>query len=331
MNLLIVDDRPADRWLLRRQLEAERHTVVEASDGEEALQALHQLTVDAIISDALMPNMDGFRLCLEIRRRERTAALPFIIHTGSSDIDADRKLALDAGADACVPKPASNHLLLDVIHRARHTRAAPGSASPMPPEELSIIKRYSSSLVAKLEAKNNDLEQALAGLRATEARFHGTLDRMLEGCQILGPDWRYIYLNDAAAWHGQRKKEELVGRTLMECYPGFERSEVFTVMERCMTRREGARVENDFAYEDGTQASFELSIQPVPEGLFILSLDITERKKAARKIRDQLDELLRWQEVMLNREERIQALKTEVNALLAEQGRPSRYPSAIPS
>ena len=98
-----------------------------------------------------------------------------------------------------------------------------------------------------------------------------------------------------------------------------------------MTRREGARVENDFAYEDGTQASFELSIQPVPEGLFILSLDITERKKAARKIRDQLDELLRWQEVMLNREERIQALKTEVNALLAEQGRPSRYPSAIPS
>ena len=52
MNLLIVDDRPADRWLLRRQLEAERHTVVEASDGEEALQALHQLTVDAIISEA---------------------------------------------------------------------------------------------------------------------------------------------------------------------------------------------------------------------------------------------------------------------------------------
>ena len=48
-------------------------------------------------------------------------------------------------------------------------------------------------------------------------------------------------------------------------------------------------------------------------------VDITERKKAGQKIRDQLDELLRWQEVMLNREDRVQALKQEVNELLAQQ------------
>lgn len=325
MKLLIVDDHPTNLRLLRAQLETEGHDVIEAADGVEALQALEHGQVEAIISDALMPNMDGFRLCLELRKSEWFGKLPFIIYTSTYNSPSDRKLALEVGADRYVSKPAPVSELLRILAEVRaETVSRPGRATP-PPEELGVIKRYNATLVSKLEERNDELEKANRDIRASEARYHGTLDTMLEGAQIISRDWRYLYLNDTAAWHGQRKKEELIGRTLLECYPGFEQTDVFPVLQRCMTERTGARVENEFTHADGTTSWFELSIQPVPEGIFILSLDITERVRAMRKIREQLDELLRWQNAMLGREDRVQALKAEVNELLAASGRPPRY------
>lgn len=327
MNILIVDDHPANLRLLRAQLEAEGHVVTEAADGVEALQVLETRAMEAIISDALMPNMDGFRLCLEIRKSALFAALPFIIYTSTYNSPADRNLALDVGADCYLTKPAPVAALLEALATAQRDAADRKRRAPTQsdPAEIGVIKRYNATLVAKLEQKNSELEAANAELRANVARYHGTLDKMLEGCQIIGHDWRYLYVNDTAARHGHRTKEELLGRTMFECYPGIEHTGVFPVLRRCMTERTGVRVENEFGHRDGSKSWFELSIQPVPEGIFVLSLDMTEQKRDAQKVRDQLNELLRWQDVMLNREDRVQALKAEVNELLAQQGQPPRY------
>lgn len=327
MNILIVDDHPANLRMLRVRLEAEGHTVVDAGDGVEALQVLETGKVDAIISDALMPNMDGFRLCLEIRKSARFAALPFIVYTSTDYSAADRNLAIEVGADCYLTKPVPVPALLSALAAAQRQEAnhKPRSPTQGDPVEMGVIKHYNAALVAKLEEKNSELAAANAELRANIARYHSTLDKMLEGCQIIGHDWRYLYVNDTAARHGHRTKEELMGRTMVECYPGIEDSGVFQVLRRCMSERTGARVENEFAHRDGSTSWFELSIQPVPEGIFVLSLDMTAQKRDAQKVRDQLDELLRWQDVMLNREDRVQALKAEVNELLAKHGQPPRY------
>jgi len=71
MKILIVDDHPTNRELLRAQLEAEGFTVLEAADGLEALSVLERETIDTVISDIMMPRMDGYRFCLEVRKRER--------------------------------------------------------------------------------------------------------------------------------------------------------------------------------------------------------------------------------------------------------------------
>ena len=120
--------------------------------------------------------------------------------------------------------------------------------------------------------------------KQSEERYRNTFDNMLEGCQIIGPDWRYIYINDAAARQGHSKPEKLVHRTMMEAYPGIENSELFRVLQRCMKEHLSENIENEFTYQDGSSGWFELRIQPVPEGIFILSLDITERKKAEREL-----------------------------------------------
>jgi len=118
------------------------------------------------------------------------------------------------------------------------------------------------------------------------------LDSLLEGFQWIGADWRYRYVNEAAARHGRTTPERLFGRTMMEAYPGIERTEVFRLIEDCMTRRIRRTLENEFTYPDGEKRWFELRIQPAQDGVVIFSLDIEERRAAAVE-RERLERQLR--------------------------------------
>lgn len=138
---------------------------------------------------------------------------------------------------------------------------------------LSTLMLYFFVLSAAKEQK-----KILGELTQSEIQFRRTLDGMLEGCQIIGFDWTYLYLNDAAAVHGKRSKEELIGKKITDAYPGIDQTEVFQVMKKCMEERVSHEMENEFVYPDGSKAWFELRIQPAQEGIFILSVDITARK-----------------------------------------------------
>ena len=109
-------------------------------------------------------------------------------------------------------------------------------------------------------------------------------DHIMEGCQIIGYDWKYIYLNDAADMHNRRPKEELLGKSYMEIWPGVEETEVYKVIKESLEQRKYNQLENEFIFPDGSSAWFDLRIQPVPEGVFILSIDITDRKKAIQNL-----------------------------------------------
>jgi len=129
-----------------------------------------------------------------------------------------------------------------------------------------------------------DRRRSEDALRESEKRFRETLDSMLEGCQIIDSDWRYVYVNNAAARQGRHSEEELLGHTMMEMYPGIESTEMFAALRRCMDARISHRMENEFTFPDGSKGRFDLSIHPVPEGVFMLSVDITERKRAEEEI-----------------------------------------------
>ncbi|PVX23961.1 MAG: hypothetical protein CW691_09215 [Candidatus Bathyarchaeum sp.] len=140
------------------------------------------------------------------------------------------------------------------------------------------------SFVANIVTDITEKKIAEKKLKESESRLRHTLDNMLEGCQIIDPDWRYLYVNDAAAKHGRLNKEKLLGKTMMEVYPGIEETELFSVLRLCMQNHISRHIENEFTYPNGEKGLFELRIHPVPEGIFILSIDITERKKAEEKI-----------------------------------------------
>ena len=130
-------------------------------------------------------------------------------------------------------------------------------------------------------------------VRRSEERYRTTLDTMLEGCQLLGFDWRYLFLYAAAAIHYRCPNANLLGRTMPEAWPGIEQTEVFAMLRRCMAERVPVQSEVDFVFADGSSAWFDVRAQPVPEGIFVLSIEISERKAAERALRELNEQLER--------------------------------------
>ena len=104
------------------------------------------------------------------------------------------------------------------------------------------------------------------------------LDVLTEGFQIIGPDWRYVYVNPAAAKHGRRDASALIGTPMVDAYPGIDQTPMFDALRRCMEQRTSEVIENKFTFPDGSTRWFELRIRPVPAGICIFSVDIEYRK-----------------------------------------------------
>ena len=171
MKVLIVDDIPANLRLLRAVLEGENDEVVEAPDGIQALALLQGGPVDAIISDILMPRMDGYRLCREVRKSDRLRSIPFLFYTSSYVSPADEKLGFDLGGDKYLRKPASADVILAALHEATDSalRRRPSEAGL--PSESDVMKEYSERLVYKLEQKNQELGKRTEELERARAEL----------------------------------------------------------------------------------------------------------------------------------------------------------------
>lgn len=116
--------------------------------------------------------------------------------------------------------------------------------------------------------------------RLKDERYHNILNSVIEGFQIIDADFRYVYLNPTAIAQSHYTEDKIIGHTMMELYPGIEKTALFEMLKKCMEERSVKYLENEFTYPDNTKGWFELRIQPSPEGLLILSIDITERKRA---------------------------------------------------
>ena len=246
--ILVVEDNPDMNTFVAEAL-GRRYRVVAAFDGQEGLHKALEVRPDLIVSDVMMPRMSGDQMVEALRHHQEMDDVPIVMLTAKADDELSVRL-LRKGVQDYVHKPFSVEELLARV-------------------DGHIMKR----------------KQASDRLQESEARYRNALDNMLEGCQILGFDWRYLYVNESAARYGRQTREELLGYTVMERYPGFETTEMYAVLRRCMEERTARLAEFEFTYPDESKGWFEFSIQPVPEGIFILSLDITERKRAEEELR----------------------------------------------
>lgn len=113
-TLLIVDDRWENRAVLLNLLEPLDFKVIEAQNGQEALEHLRETPLDLVITDLIMPIMDGFELIQQIRRDQRLQAYPIVVSSASVS-QADQQKALDGGGDCFVAKPVDAKALFRTL------------------------------------------------------------------------------------------------------------------------------------------------------------------------------------------------------------------------
>lgn len=119
----------------------------------------------------------------------------------------------------------------------------------------------------------------------TGAEIKIALEEMLEGIQIVSRDWVYLYVNKAAGLHGRKSPQELMNKSMLECYPGIEKSPMFRDMEYVMQSGHARQIENEFQYEDGRKCWFQLYFEPYQNGILIRSIDITDKKRIEDQLR----------------------------------------------
>ncbi|GAB4266735.1 MAG: hypothetical protein Kow0080_08220 [Candidatus Promineifilaceae bacterium] len=113
-SILIVDDEPITRDMLRMMLELAGYHVREAEDGLDALRQIDTAVPDLVLLDVMMPGLDGFEVCATLRRMPKTAELPVIMVSAKSAQESIQR-GLAAGANKYLTKPITRQFLLDEI------------------------------------------------------------------------------------------------------------------------------------------------------------------------------------------------------------------------
>jgi adenylate cyclase len=119
--VLVVDDNESNRTLLRDPLETHGYEIVEAENGEQALQKVEQRPPDVILLDVMMPQLDGFEVCRRLKKDARTAHIPVLMVTALSE-RMERMMGIAAGASDFLSKPVDLQELTLRVGHAAHTK-----------------------------------------------------------------------------------------------------------------------------------------------------------------------------------------------------------------
>ena len=167
MKVLIVDDKPENLYLLELILKGSGYITVSAKNGAEALGLARKDIPDLIITDILMPVMDGFTLCREFKKDEKLCNVPFIFYTATYTDPKDEEFALSLGADRFILKPQDPEefsAIVKAVLKEAKSKDIQATHSPSISDQL-VLKEYNEALVRKLEDKMLQTEQSEKEIR----------------------------------------------------------------------------------------------------------------------------------------------------------------------
>ncbi len=234
MRLLIVDDNKVNRYILESLLKLSGYSVVSAENGRQALSLLKQSSFDLVISDILMPEMDGYQLCLSMKMDPVLQHIPVVFYTAAYMDEEDEILARRIGVARFIRKPADADLFIQVIQEVvQEARSMPRQGPPRHCDMESVYKLYSQRLVRRLEEKTAELEAALeardraiADMKESEAVLKAVLEDAAALLCRISPRGSILYANENFGKVFGIPCDQVIGANFFLLFPEHEQLEI---------------------------------------------------------------------------------------------------------
>ncbi|WP_256871805.1 ATP-binding protein [Nostoc sp. TCL26-01] len=256
-RILLVDDNADMREYVKRLLS--RYYLVEtATDGMAALAAIADQLPDLVLTDVMMPRLDGFGLLSALRSDNRTCDIPVILLSARAGEEAKVE-GLAAGANDYLIKPFS----------ARE-----------------LLARVEATLkLAKLRQDAMQQEQTLR-LEAQTARqsVDSILSSINDGFYVLNREWQFTYASDRLCEMIGMEREQILSHSLWDLFPDTVGTDVYIQFQRALSEQTPIQFEN---FYPTWNRWYENRVYPSPDGLTVFAAEITERKQAEQE-REQL-------------------------------------------
>ncbi|WP_310600933.1 response regulator [Desulfobulbus sp.] len=310
-RILVVDDKEENRYLVEVLLKTKGYEVHSACNGAEALGQLRSMKFDLILSDILMPVMDGFELCRIVKKDNALHRIPFVVLTATYTGAEDENFVKKIGADRFLVKPCEPEELFAAVRESIVARAQPTLSTPNPVPDAQAFKLYNERLVHKLEEKMLALEQetkalrtAEQALRASEWKFRQLYENMAEGVFSIDMQDRIRESNASFQRMLGYTGEELKQLGYNDLTPEkWHVMEQIILSDQVMARGYSEVYEKEYRRKDGSVFPAEMEVFLLyddvgeQEGIWCIVRDISERNNAARIQKELQDQLYNAQKM----------------------------------
>lgn len=248
-RVLLVDDNRDMREYVQRLL-ARKYEVITAQDGLEALELVRTHPPDLVLTDVMMPRMDGFALLNALRKDPRTMLLPVIMLSARAGEDS-RVEGMEAGADDYLVKPFT----------ARELMARVGAHLSM--------KQLREELRLREQRERYRAE-------AAEGQYHRILESISEGFIFVDSTWTIRYVNALYARLARTTPDRLIGRNLWEQFPEVTATKFGAAYRQAVLTQKDLEIEDYYAPLD---AWFRVHLYPTADGMAMFIADVTVERR----------------------------------------------------
>jgi len=302
MKILIVDDDKDVREYIGQLLGNQGHVVSEAVNGREGLARAREHRPDVIISDGLMPVMDGFQLLQALKSDAELSSVPFIFFSAVYTGEREQGLARSLGADAFIVKPQPPEAILQIVRDATDGRKAAERNKPaLTGSDTEFAKEYSRVVATALEKKVRQLETVAHNLERTKKEFQES-EVVYRGLFENNPHPMWIFdvetlgflaVNNAAIHKYGYSREEFLSMTIKDIRPP---EDVHALLKKISNVTDGLDEAGIWRHrkKDGTIIDTEIIGHRLDFGGrsadLVLANDVTEHKRMEKAIREACDE-----------------------------------------
>ncbi|MBI2471083.1 MAG: EAL domain-containing protein [Planctomycetes bacterium] len=295
MKILIVDDIEEVRDFLKSYIKIHGHEVFEAKDGQDGFEKTGIHKPDLIITDAMMPKVDGFQFLRNIKKDLYLNSIPCVFYSATYTDSKDRELALSLGAEAFIAKPKKPDEFWEeikpILERVKKPDA--GTEKKTIEDEKEFLNKHTGVVTAKLEEKVKELEKVITenkqienALRDSKEQLQSIIDNTTTPIYLKDTEGRYLLINRQFEKVLHVSKDQLIGKTDYDLFPNNkDKADAFRMNDRrVIETKTSLMLEEALPHDDGLHTYISVKFPMYDShgtlyGVCGISTDITEQKR----------------------------------------------------